>query len=106
FLFTTPLPSLIYTLSLHDALPILGLVELVSEPLAGLELGLLRGGDLDLLAGARIAAFRSGATGHRKGPEANKTNLATPLQCAGEDRKSRRLNSSHRTISYAVFCLK
>src|SRR5207248_5825469 len=24
---------------------------------------------------------------------------------AGEDRKSTRLNSSHRTISYAVFCL-
>src|SRR5438094_6718553 len=25
---------------------------------------------------------------------------------AGADRKSTRLNSSHRTISYAVFCLK
>src|SRR5438094_7142199 len=25
---------------------------------------------------------------------------------SGEDRKSTRLNSSHRTISYAVFCLK
>src|SRR5207248_11249817 len=25
---------------------------------------------------------------------------------AGRDRKSTRLNSSHRTISYAVFCLK
>src|SRR5207248_8265626 len=28
--------------------------------------------------------------------------LVTP----GQDRKSTRLNSSHRTISYAVFCLK
>src|SRR5207248_3854625 len=27
-------------------------------------------------------------------------------QDAGADRKSTRLNSSHRTISYAVFCLK
>src|SRR5438094_4065040 len=27
-------------------------------------------------------------------------------QHVGEDRKSTRLNSSHRTISYAVFCLK
>src|SRR5437867_9011562 len=27
-------------------------------------------------------------------------------QVAGIDRKSTRLNSSHRTISYAVFCLK
>src|SRR5207248_10048325 len=26
--------------------------------------------------------------------------------CRSEDRKSTRLNSSHRTISYAVFCLK
>src|SRR5207248_4707331 len=29
-----------------------------------------------------------------------------PLQAHVEDRKSTRLNSSHRTISYAVFCLK
>src|SRR5207248_11689210 len=28
------------------------------------------------------------------------------LQVATADRKSTRLNSSHRTISYAVFCLK
>src|SRR5205814_10723471 len=27
-------------------------------------------------------------------------------RCAGEDRKSTRLNSSHLGISYAVFCLK
>src|SRR5437762_5497524 len=26
--------------------------------------------------------------------------------CGGQDRKSTRLNSSHRCISYAVFCLK
>src|SRR5438876_4092963 len=30
----------------------------------------------------------------------------TKLQQAGEDRKSTRLNSSHPSISYAVFCLK
>src|SRR5437867_8829055 len=29
-----------------------------------------------------------------------------PVSPAGRDRKSTRLNSSHRTISYAVFCLK
>src|SRR5689334_23898133 len=28
------------------------------------------------------------------------------LPCAGRDRKSTRLNSSHSSISYAVFCLK
>src|SRR5207248_10570638 len=27
-------------------------------------------------------------------------------KCRDQDRKSTRLNSSHRTISYAVFCLK
>src|SRR5207248_6513633 len=31
---------------------------------------------------------------------------APPHSKAGRDRKSTRLNSSHRTISYAVFCLK
>src|SRR5437762_10945098 len=30
----------------------------------------------------------------------------TVLRSAGGDRKSTRLNSSHRCISYAVFCLK
>src|SRR5207248_10719309 len=30
----------------------------------------------------------------------------SPWVLALEDRKSTRLNSSHRTISYAVFCLK
>src|SRR5690242_20961856 len=29
-----------------------------------------------------------------------------PNECAGQDRKSTRLNSSHMSISYAVFCLK
>src|SRR5689334_24016183 len=28
------------------------------------------------------------------------------MQCVGLDRKSTRLNSSHSSISYAVFCLK
>src|SRR5207248_11301475 len=31
---------------------------------------------------------------------------ARHLDLAARDRKSTRLNSSHRTISYAVFCLK
>src|SRR5437868_7761761 len=30
----------------------------------------------------------------------------TPVDLAAEDRKSTRLNSSHVSISYAVFCLK
>src|SRR5438094_5528219 len=31
---------------------------------------------------------------------------STEKSVSGEDRKSTRLNFSHRTISYAVFCLK
>src|SRR5437867_6228416 len=34
------------------------------------------------------------------------TRLFDELRLACVDRKSTRLNSSHRTISYAVFCLK
>jgi len=38
---------------------------------------------------------------------ARQTNVTpTFVQFKGEDRKSTRLNSSHRCISYAVFCLK
>src|SRR5437762_6102743 len=33
-------------------------------------------------------------------------NLQTVVEAAGGDRKSTRLNSSHRCSSYAVFCLK
>src|SRR5437867_9633168 len=33
-------------------------------------------------------------------------NVAVDAAHFGRDRKSTRLNSSHRTISYAVFCLK
>src|SRR5438874_4405424 len=68
----------IYTLSLHDALPISRFVRTLSQhavqPTPGAE-GL-----------ARYACTRAGRR----------------LQ----DRKSTRLNSSHVEISYAVFCLK
>src|SRR5438094_4772119 len=62
--------------------------------------------------------FRSGRVEGRARREAASVDLLQPgrhplhdLRRAGadregEDRKSTRLNSSHRTISYAVFCLK
>src|SRR5207248_3693374 len=87
FFFTDPAPPAIYTLSLHDALPIS--FRWRNRPSDG---GFckrwcgLRGG-WDLRAGSAPARVRGRA---RRGP----------------DRKSTRLNSSHRTISYAVFCLK
>src|SRR5437588_7610956 len=75
----------IYTLSLHDALPICP-----SSPAKGglrvdSRAGLLRGGD-------RGPALRPG-----------KAEESLLVQV---DRKSTRLNSSHTVISYAVFCLK
>src|SRR3712207_8483112 len=70
----------IYTLSLHDALPIYGRRRRTALRAAG-------------RADARAARLWF-ALGRRLGRR------------AGRDRKSTRLNSSHANISYAVFCLK
>jgi len=78
------------------------LVELVAQTFARLELRLLRGGNLDLLARARVAAFRRGALRDREGAEPDETNLAAPLQCAGdrlEHRVYRFVGSGFRQIS-------
>src|SRR3712207_8353630 len=77
----------IYTLSLHDALPILG------ENLDDTEDQLLvREGRLD---GVWNEGFKR---------RVRSLILGEPHHA--EDRKSTRLNSSHANISYAVFCLK
>src|SRR5437867_13427853 len=68
FFFNDTATTEIYTLSLHDALPI---SQLAHRP---------------LLPGS--------------------PHLHTQRASQAIDRKSTRLNSSHRTISYAVFCLK
>src|SRR6266705_2461855 len=47
--------------------------------------------------------FRSRAPRSRPGGAAH---ISDGLTAVAQDRKSTRLNSSHRTISYAVFCLK
>src|SRR3712207_7763205 len=89
FFFNDTATTEIYTLSLHDALPIC----LAALPRAGARLrreGRSRGRPVDALdrrrRGFRAVAARGG--GRR------------------QDRKSTRLNSSHANISYAVFCLK
>src|SRR5256885_5011985 len=76
FFFNDTATTEIYTLSLHDALPICG--DDVGT------LAVLQPGS-EQFAGAGAA----GAGEHGDG-----------------DRKSTRLNSSHLVISYAVFCLK
>src|SRR5437867_6791013 len=91
-LFNVPSPTVFYTLSLHDALPIsVGR----SASAAGLSSGVLPG---SLRAGGSGPAP---GTGRRTGQ--GRLDLPGSIRI---DRKSTRLNSSHRTISYAVFCLK
>src|SRR5258707_13890563 len=78
FFFNDTATTEIYTLSLHDALPIS-----VAFPL------------LPTVVRERIESTVAGGSGF---------NVAG---AAGDrDRKSTRLNSSHANISYAVFCLK
>src|SRR2546427_8863252 len=76
FFFNDTATTEIYTLSLHDALPI----------------SLNRTAVEGRLCGPRVGAPEPGASSTASG--------------RGRDRKSTRLNSSHSQISYAVFCLK
>src|SRR5205085_9655288 len=94
FCFTATSPPHIYTLSLHDALPI-ALEALVSAAF------ILIGGKVGDLIG-RKRAFTLGLLGYATGALA--MTLAGGLTAV--DRKSTRLNSSHSQNSYAVFCLK
>src|SRR5690242_21207129 len=92
--------SEIYTLSLHDALPIF-------EQVAGIEVG-LAAELLDALGDAvSVLAFGIGVlfefAGNRFAVHAGGHKVVVHV---AEDRKSTRLNSSHMSISYAVFCLK
>src|SRR3712207_8834663 len=88
FFFNDTATTEIYTLSLHDALPIWA----AGQP-----------GDVDHVRGdAGDAAPRPVVRDHRE------VQGDDPLHGAhgDPDRKSTRLNSSHANISYAVFCLK
>src|SRR3712207_7096837 len=91
FFFNDTATTEIYTLSLHDALPISrGHRERPGR-------GPLREG-----GGGRRGQRPARRGGHRE------DGVLAPAQDARErrDRKSTRLNSSHANISYAVFCLK
>src|SRR2546427_7625967 len=77
FFFNDTATTEIYTLSLHDALPI---------SIKQVRAFTLKGGGAD---------YHDQSDGHWIDDH-----IATP------DRKSTRLNSSHSQISYAVFCLK
>src|SRR5436305_2365411 len=91
FLHDTRTPG-IYTLSLHDALPISqgGDRRINADESSRQALGSLGRAGADRIVGARAVALAGGEP--------------RSVQCG--DRKSTRLNSSHVRISYAVFCLK
>src|SRR3712207_7199997 len=76
FFFNDTAPTEIYTLPLHDALPISSCISSHSES----------------------------ENTTRRSPLASLISLPPPSRYG--DRKSTRLNSSHANISYAVFCLK
>src|SRR5699024_12417242 len=90
-----PAPTAIYTLSLHDALPIYW-VDRDAAWQAGCDLTDTMPWMVNReLAGAAVLL-------HDK---VDGIVLLSSFSC-GPDRKSTRLNSSHVSISYAVFCLK
>src|SRR3712207_8070354 len=84
FFFNDTATTEIYTLSLHDALPIFRSLAARRTP-------------------GRDAGERAGRTGvdGAEHPRRGRRRRLLP-----GDRKSTRLNSSHANISYAVFCLK
>src|SRR3712207_9455901 len=86
FFFNDTATTEIYTLSLHDALPI---CQRARRPRPG------RFSTGRPLIGPTPPAFPLGSPRSR-------FQVLEP----GPDRKSTRLNSSHANISYAVFCLK
>src|SRR3712207_8908520 len=90
FFFNDTATTEIYTLSLHDALPILG--STWEDPACELGVWVCR---LDLQEVRGWTYFSL--------PQSIRRIEASELPV---DRKSTRLNSSHANISYAVFCLK
>src|SRR5256885_10960993 len=93
FFFNDTATTEIYTLSLHDALPI---SDLAREQVARQALDAAR----PVGVGAEVDRER-----HRERVQAERGRGFGDAP-RRRDRKSTRLNSSHLVISYAVFCLK
>src|SRR3989440_474337 len=100
FFFNDTATTEIYTLSLHDALPIFerGLARLEAKRPT------LRGNDDAHRLQAALVVLDP-ATGQIRALVGGRSYQASQFNRA-IDRKSTRLNSSHDQISYAVFCLK
>src|SRR2546430_17331567 len=87
FFFNDTATTEIYTLSLHDALPIL---------MVGIRWQLEPSSDCQAGIDQHLTPVCVRAPGEDFGT----------VVVVGQDRKSTRLNSSHSQVSYAVFCLK
>src|SRR5699024_12569511 len=100
FFFYDTSSSHIYTLSLHDALPISHFFKIYNFPFFVLFLRLKQN--------YCNADFVWCSNGSRVNSLPLQVLLLTPATFleVNIDRKSTRLNSSHVSISYAVFCLK
>src|SRR3712207_8916360 len=92
FFFNDTATTEIYTLSLHDALPIWGRGRACHRP--GIDARWTLSASELLGRDEPVDADQPLSKRHVGGEE------------RGADRKSTRLNSSHANISYAVFCLK
>src|SRR5439155_19532088 len=102
FYFTDTLPTYIYPLSLHDALPILFSTWVYVVIASAMVCGILM---------APLAARREWPWVREHRFElialvAMPVAVIVGFEANDQDRKSTRLNSSHVAISYAVFCLK
>src|SRR5207248_10476259 len=99
--FTSPHPTPIYTLSLHDALPIfLASVQLTAQSSNNEQV------DVQPFTYPIEICSACAVWCNSKLTAEHLTQQDLGGNKCDEDRKSTRLNSSHRTISYAVFCLK
>src|SRR3712207_8296384 len=97
FFFNDTATTEIYTLSLHDALPI-------SQGVNGVYWYPISGQTVERQAEGRLPDARAHV--HYEGGATEVRPLERGRPGTPIDRKSTRLNSSHANISYAVFCLK
>src|SRR5207245_9169546 len=103
--FFLPFTSFFFILSLHDALPILARLG----KLAALVLDFFEKTDIldrDRSLVSKCLDYLDLLLSERPYFGAGQSQNADGYALAQQDRKSTRLNSSHGSISYAVFCLK
>src|SRR3712207_8162561 len=100
FFFNDTATTEIYTLSLHDALPIFRRTQGGQDPRNTVKVE-------DLMRPPTFVPESKPVDELLRDMQAQRIHIAIVVdEYGGLDRKSTRLNSSHANISYAVFCLK